>query len=76
MKNEKNKSSERARDLKRLARVLTSKADIYVYRGRRIYGFEAAFAVIGDELFHGTTKLDPAALIDGHGRFIANVSNF
>ena len=36
----------------------------------------AAFAVIGDELFHGTTKLDPAALIDGHGRFIANVSNF
>jgi hypothetical protein len=58
------------RELKRLARLLTYKADIYGPNGR-IYGFEAEFTVSAEgKLFHGTVELDPAQLHDGHGRLI------
>jgi hypothetical protein len=58
------------RELKRLARYLTYKADIYGPTGR-IYGFEAKFHVSPDaKLYHGTMELDPATLTDGHGRVI------
>lgn len=59
------------KQLSSLAKILTRKADIYGPNGR-IYGFEAPFRVIGDELFHGENKLDPATLRDGHGRRITN----
>ena len=58
------------KQLKALAALLARKADIYGPNGR-IYGFEAPFRVIGDELFHGDSKLDPSALRDGHGNPIA-----
>lgn len=55
------------RELKRLAKHLTYKADIYGPLGR-IYSFEAKFHVRDDKLFHGEIELDPAKLYDGHGR--------
>lgn len=60
----------RRRELKRLARHLTYKADIYGPSGR-IYAAEAKFTVSDDgRLFHGQTELDPAQLYDGHGQTI------
>jgi len=47
------------RELKRLAKVLTYKWDIYGPNGR-IYAADAKFTVSPDgKLFHGTTELDP-----------------
>lgn len=58
------------RELKRLAKYLTYKADIYGPRGR-IYGFKAKFHVTTDgKLFHGDVELDPSSLEDGNGRLI------
>ncbi len=61
--------------LKKLARVLTFKADIYGPNGR-IYGFEHKFKVKDGKLFHGDKELDPSTLYDGHGRLITEDSNF
>lgn len=58
------------RELKRLAKVLTFKADIYGPNGR-IYSHEAQWSVTPDgTLMHGTAVLDPATLRDGNGRAI------
>jgi hypothetical protein len=62
------------RELKRLARVLRFKADVYGPEGR-IYGFDAPFAVRDGKLFHGEKELDPAKLRDGHGRPIHDESD-
>jgi hypothetical protein len=70
-----NHEAAKLRELKRLAKVLTYKADIYGPNGR-IYGFEAKFAVRDGKLFHGTVELDPSTLTDGHGRTITSDSNF
>lgn len=58
------------RELKRLARTLTLKADIYATGIGRIFACDARFIVRGERLFHGTRELDPATLCDGHGRTI------
>ena len=66
------------RELKRLARVLTYKADVYGPTGR-IYSFEAPWTVGVDgagkpALFHGTKQYDPNTLRDGHGQLITDDS--
>lgn len=60
--------------LKRLARVLQFKADIYGPNGR-IYACDAKFAVRDGKLFHGEIELDPDLLRDGHGRPIYDGSD-
>lgn len=58
------------REFKRLAKVLTFKADIYGPNGR-IYSHMARWAVSDEgQLMHGTTIIDPATLTDGNGRVI------
>ena len=62
------------RELKRLAKYLTYKADIYGPTGR-IYSCDAKWTVREDVLgkaylFHGDKIIDPEQLCDGHGRTI------
>lgn len=62
------------RELKRLAKYLTYKADIYGPTGR-IYSCDAKWTVREDVLgkaylFHGDKLIDPEQLCDGHGRTI------
>ena len=58
-------------ELRRLAEILTYKADIYTPKGR-LYAFDAKFSVRDGKLFHGQTELDPSKLTDGHGRLITS----
>ena len=55
--------------LRRLAKLLTYKADIYGPQGR-IFSFEAQWRVEGEQLFHGDKLVDPDTLRDGHGNLI------
>ena len=58
------------RELKRLAKVLTLKADIYGPNGR-IYSHEAKWSVTPDgTLMHGNAIINPSSLRDGHGQQI------
>jgi hypothetical protein len=57
------------RELKRLARVLTYKADVYGPQGR-IYSHTAKWEVRDGVLWHGSQAYDPDTLCDGHGRTI------
>jgi hypothetical protein len=63
------------RELKRLARYLTFKADIYGPTGR-IYSCDAKWTVRDGKLFHGNKVIDPNTLTDGHGRTIDPDSNY
>lgn len=64
------------RELKRLAKHLTYKADVYTSEapGGRIYSFDAKWHVAEVDgkpaLFHGTRQLDREQLCDGHGQYI------
>lgn len=57
------------KQLNKLAKYLTFKADIYSDSGR-IYGFENKFIVKDGKLFHGTKELNPCRLFDGNGQQI------
>jgi hypothetical protein len=59
-----------ASKLKKLAKLLTYKADIYGPNGR-IYACDAAFTVQNGKLFHGQTEIDPTTLRDGNGNPIS-----
>lgn len=55
--------------LKRLAKILTYKADVYV-PGRRLYSHDHKFRVVGNSLLHGGSTIDPNQVFDGNGRNI------
>ncbi len=54
----------------RMADYLSRKPDIY-YKGKRIYCYDFAFDVIGDELCYVNERMDVDAFTDGHGNKIA-----
>lgn len=66
------------RELKRLAGLLTYKADIYGPNGR-IYSHTAKWTVgwlnCKPSLFHGSLAIDHTKLFDGHGELITDGSS-